>query len=72
MNSVSNAFIRFCVLPLFIAIILYVLAHVHLLVIDRLINIPVHRQLRTRISLWAFFVTFFLVLSIVVVHEVLR
>lgn len=68
----SSTIVRFGVVPLLAAIIMYLLAHVHLLVIDKLINIPVHRQVRTRISLWAFFVTFILVLGTAIVREVFQ
>ena len=60
----ANDMIRLFLVPFITAVIVYALAQLNLLVMDRLIKVDIHRQARVRMSIWAFLITFVVVFGL--------
>jgi len=68
MNA-SDIAVRYLLLPLGIAVAMYILVHFQLLLLNKLLDFGITHQRRTKINLMTFFVSFFVVLALVALND---
>jgi len=72
MNQAMLYLVKYLLLPLGVAALMYVLVHFQLLLMHKLVDLGLTHQKRTRLNLIAFFSTFVAVIILVILNDWLK